>query len=62
MSNISVGPVEQRWPDVQRIAVLRGGGLGDLLMAVPAMEALEAAYPDAELVLLCPPSLVGLLT
>ena len=60
--NISVGSVEQRWPGVQRIAVLRGGGLGDLLMAVPAMEALKAAYPDAELVLLCAPSLVKLLT
>ncbi len=47
---------------MQRIAVLRGGGLGDLLMAVPAMEALSAAYPDADLVLLCAPSLVGLLT
>jgi ADP-heptose:LPS heptosyltransferase len=60
--SIFVGAVEQPWPDVRRIAVLRGGGLGDLLMAVPAMEALEAAYPDAELVLLCPPPLVGLLT
>lgn len=58
----SVGLVESRWPGVQRIAVLRGGGLGDLLMAVPAMEALKAAYPDAELALLCAPSLVGLLT
>ncbi len=60
--NSSVGLVEPRWSGVQRIAVLRGGGLGDLLMALPAMEALKAAYPDAELVLLCAPSLVGLLT
>ena len=61
MPNISVGPVERRFSGVQRIAVLRGGGLGDLLMAVPAMEALKAAYPEAELVLLCAPSLVKLL-
>lgn len=47
-----VGPIGQTWPDVRRIAVLRGGGLGDLLFAVPAMTALRAAYPDAELVLL----------
>jgi ADP-heptose:LPS heptosyltransferase len=47
---------------VRRIAVLRGGGLGDLLMAVPAMEALKAAYPDAELALLCAPQHTSLLT
>ncbi|BBY07584.1 glycosyltransferase family 9 protein [Mycobacterium noviomagense] len=59
---VAVGAIEQRWPDVRRIAVLRGGGLGDLLMAVPAMEALGAAYPDAELVLLCAPPHTALLT
>ncbi|GAA3816207.1 glycosyltransferase family 9 protein [Amycolatopsis tucumanensis] len=48
----AVGPIEAKWPDVRRIAVLRGGGLGDLLFAVPAMAALRAAYPDAEIVLL----------
>ncbi|MCW2654116.1 MAG: putative glycosyl transferase [Mycobacterium sp.] len=52
---MAVGPVEQRWPDVNRIAVLRGGGLGDVLSAVPAMDALAAAYPKAEIVLLTPP-------
>ena len=57
-----IGPVEQPWSPVRRIAVLRGGGLGDLLFAMPAMEALGAAYPDAELVLLGVPSLVPLLT
>jgi len=40
------------FPGVRRIAVLRGGGLGDLLFAVPAIESLKAAYPHAELVLL----------
>jgi ADP-heptose:LPS heptosyltransferase len=37
---------------VERIAVLRGGGLGDLLAAEPALRALAARYPGAELTLL----------
>lgn len=39
-------------PDVRRIAVLRANGLGDYVVAEPALAALRAAYPDAELVLL----------
>jgi hypothetical protein len=57
-----VGTIERPWPDVRRIAVLRGGGLGDLLSGVPAIDALAAAYPQAEILLLAPPSLVPLLT
>jgi len=37
---------------VERIAVLRAGGLGDLLFSLPAMRALSAAYPEAEITLL----------
>jgi ADP-heptose:LPS heptosyltransferase len=59
-SSTAVGPLRDRWPDIDRIVVLRGGGLGDLLSAVPAMEALVAAYPGAELDLLCAPNIVGL--
>jgi len=40
------------FPDVERIAVLRGGGLGDVLFAVPALHALHAAYPRARLTVL----------
>ncbi|MBK0419730.1 glycosyltransferase family 9 protein [Leucobacter sp. CSA1] len=40
---------------VRSIAVLRGGGLGDLMFAVPALEALHATYPGAEIVLLGSP-------
>lgn len=50
-----IGEIGEPWPDVRRIAVLRGGGLGDLLFAVPAIHALAAAYPDAEIVLLGSP-------
>lgn len=39
-------------PDVKKIAVLRANGIGDFLFALPALEALRAAYPTAELVLL----------
>jgi ADP-heptose:LPS heptosyltransferase len=37
---------------VEKIAVLRAGGIGDLIFVLPALEALRAAYPDAELALL----------
>jgi ADP-heptose:LPS heptosyltransferase len=42
----------ERVPNVRRIAVLRGGGLGDFVFALPALDALRATYPDAEIVLL----------
>ncbi len=39
-------------PGVQRVAVLRSGGIGDYVNAEPALAALRAAYPAAELALL----------
>lgn len=39
-------------PGVRRIAVLRASALGDFVFALPAFDALSAAYPDAEIVLL----------
>ena len=50
-----VGPVLEKFPKVSRIAVLRGGGLGDLLFALPAVSALVAAYPGASVTLLGTP-------
>nr|WP_205687409.1 glycosyltransferase family 9 protein [Cellulomonas endophytica] len=55
-----VGTLGERFDAVRRIAVLRGGGLGDVLFAVPAMEALAAAYPEAEVTLLGTPMHVAL--
>ncbi|WP_228771910.1 glycosyltransferase family 9 protein [Actinokineospora iranica] len=57
----TIGPLGDPFPNVARIAVLRGGGLGDLLMALPAIEALDHAYPDAEIVLLGAPAHAALL-
>lgn len=39
-------------PDVSKIAVLRSNGIGDFIFALPALEALRQAYPDAEIILL----------
>lgn len=49
---LGIGPILGRFEDVRRIAVLRGGGLGDMMFAVPAIESLAAAYPEAEITLL----------
>lgn len=57
-----VGPVLEKFPDVSRIAVLRGGGLGDLLFALPAIAALAAAYPGASVTLLGAPCHAELLS
>ncbi len=42
----------ERMPDVRKIAVLRVNALGDFIFILPAMNALRATYPDAEIVLL----------
>ncbi|MFL6064128.1 MAG: glycosyltransferase family 9 protein [Friedmanniella sp.] len=56
-----VGELWPRFPDVHRIAVLRGSGLGDLVQALPAVEALRAAYPGASVTLLGTPAHAALL-
>ncbi|RPI26018.1 MAG: glycosyltransferase family 9 protein [Acidobacteria bacterium] len=38
--------------DVEKIAVLRANGIGDLMFALPALAALRKSYPNAEIVLL----------
>ncbi|HZS76029.1 MAG TPA: glycosyltransferase family 9 protein [Ktedonobacteraceae bacterium] len=42
----------ERIPDVRKIAVLRANALGDFIFVLPALEALRATYPQAEIVLL----------
>ena len=42
----------ERVSDVRKIAVLRANALGDFIFILPAMEALRATYPNAEIVLL----------
>src|SRR5437588_3130532 len=41
-----------RVPDIRKIAVLRANALGDFIFALPALEGLRVAYPEAEIVLL----------
>ena len=50
-----MGPVLEKFRGVQRIAVLRGGGLGDLIYTYPALNALKSAYPQATVTLLGTP-------
>jgi len=50
-----------RVADTRKIAVLRAGGLGDLMFTLPALDALRAAYPEAEIVLLGKPWMAELL-
>ncbi|MGE3961555.1 MAG: glycosyltransferase family 9 protein [Dehalococcoidia bacterium] len=47
-------------PDVRRIAVLRAGGLGDFVFALPALESLREAYPGARITLLTGPAQANL--
>lgn len=44
--------LSQRLPGVRKIAVVRANGIGDYCFALPALAALRAAYPEAEIVLL----------
>ncbi|MEH1016158.1 glycosyltransferase family 9 protein [Micromonospora sp. CPCC 206060] len=58
----AIGPVHDRILGVRRIAVLRANALGDFIFVLPALDALRASYPDAEIVLLGAPWHAGLLT
>lgn len=42
-------------PGVERIAVLRANAVGDYVFCIPALHALRAAYPQAEITLLALP-------
>jgi ADP-heptose:LPS heptosyltransferase len=44
--------LQRNWvPGVKRIAVLRANAIGDFIFAIPALQALRLAYPQAEIVL-----------
>jgi ADP-heptose:LPS heptosyltransferase len=48
-------------PGVRRLLVLRANGLGDFVVAEPALAALRAAYPDATITLVTSPPVAALL-
>lgn len=39
-------------PNVEKIAVLRANAIGDFIFTLPALEAVRAVYPTAEIVLI----------
>ncbi|HET7303804.1 MAG TPA: glycosyltransferase family 9 protein [Segeticoccus sp.] len=45
-------PPDGHVPGVRRIVVLRANGIGDFVVAVPALAALRCAYPGAEITVL----------
>lgn len=45
-------PLPPTVPGVRRIAVLRANGIGDYVVAEPAVTALRVAYPDGEITVL----------
>src|SRR4051794_13327841 len=55
-------PAPELVEDVHKIAVLRAGGLGDLIFTLPALGALRQTYPEAEITLLGGPLQTGLLS
>ena len=57
----ALGQVGEKVDGVERIVVLRANGIGDFVVAVPALEALRAAYPDARITYLGLPWHAGLL-
>src|SRR3954453_8880844 len=57
----ALGPVGPLVDDVRSIVVLRANGIGDFVVAIPALDALRAAYPDARITYLGLPWRVDLL-
>ena len=45
---------------IEKVAVLKGGGIGDFLVSTPALRALRKAAPSAEIILLTTPDLEAL--
>jgi ADP-heptose:LPS heptosyltransferase len=58
---LEIGGMDDPFEGVERIVALRGGGIGDLLSVLPALDALTGAYPSAQVTLLTTPLLAALL-
>ena len=61
-TGIDFAHTQEPFEEIRSIAVLRGGGLGDVLFAAPALAALRATYPQARITLLGTPLHRELLT
>ncbi len=62
VGKLSMKTDELRIPGVKKIAVLRALVLGDLIFALPALDALHATYPEAEIIYLGRPWLARFLS
>ncbi len=58
---MTTGPASAPLEQVRRIAVLRANGIGDFVMAVPALDALRTTYPEARITVIGDVWLPGLL-
>jgi len=57
---LSPSPAGERADKISRILVIRIDGLGDLILSLPLIDSLRAAYPDAKIDILVRPYLLGL--
>ncbi|MBV9791646.1 MAG: glycosyltransferase family 9 protein, partial [Chloroflexi bacterium] len=48
-------PIDPRWQAARRILAIRLDNLGDVLVTTPAIHAIKASLPEAEITLLASP-------
>src|SRR5690606_35544515 len=51
----AVSPLDARWAATRRVLAIRLDNLGDVLVTTPAIHAIRASLPEAEITLLAGP-------
>lgn len=49
-------PAPSRWGEIRRVLAVRPDNIGDVVMLGPALRALKAALPEAQVTLMCSPA------